>query len=214
MVVFQDGKADNSRYRHFKIKTVIGSDDFAMIYEIVRRRYKRLKEEHRPLPNLILIDGGKGQLNAACKALEDLDLGGMSIIGLAKSRLKEDLHYPGEKRQSGERIYLPNRKNPIVLRPGSPALFLIQKVRDEAHRFAITYHKKLRSRGQRHSILDEIPGIGPKRKKALLKRFGSLRSIKTASLEDLTNTPGMTKKGAKIVYSFFHRKENQKKGDE
>lgn len=204
MVVFHDGKPDPALYRHFKIKTVTGSDDFAMMYEVVKRRYKRIKEERLAFPNLILIDGGKGQLNAAMRALEELELGGMSIIGLAKSHLREDKTIPGEKRETGERIFLPNQKNPILLKPGSPALFLIQKVRDEAHRFAITYHKKLRSKGQRISALDNIPGIGPSRKKALLKKFGSLKAIQNATLEELQSVPGITGEIAQTILDSNH----------
>ncbi|MBN1902690.1 excinuclease ABC subunit UvrC [Candidatus Sumerlaeota bacterium] len=204
LVVFQDGKPDSSRYRHFQIKTVTGSDDFAMMYEVVKRRYKRIREEGKPFPNLILIDGGKGQLGAAIKALEELGLEGMSIIGLAKSHLKEDREFPGEKFETGERIFLPNRKNPVVLKPGSPALFLIQKVRDEAHRFAITYHKKLRSKNQRLSILDEIPGIGPSRKKALLKRFGSAKAVQNANMAELLSVPGITRDIAQRILNSNH----------
>ena len=205
MVVFLEGKSDTSRYRRFKIQTVLGSDDFAMMYEVVKRRYRRVKEENQPLPNLVLIDGGKGQLSAACRALEELDLGGISIIGLAKSHQREDKTQPGEKSFTGERIFLPNRKNPIILKPGSPSLFLIQKVRDEAHRFAIGYHKKLRSKSQRRSLLEEIPGIGPSRKKSLLKHFGSLKAIQHASLEDLCIAPGMNAALAAAIHNFFHQ---------
>ena len=204
MVVFRDGKPDNSSYRQYKIQTVSGSDDFAMIYEVVLRRYRRLLEEDRSFPHLILIDGGKGQLNAALRALNELNLRGLSIAGIAKSRLKSDRKQPEEKKPTGERIFLPGRKNPVVLKPGSPALFLIQQIRDEAHRFAVTYHKKLRSKKQKRSILDEIPGIGPGRKKSLLKHFGSLSAVKSASLEQLTGAPGMSSASAENVYYFFH----------
>jgi excinuclease ABC subunit C len=204
MVCFIDGKSDTSKYRKFKIQTVIGSDDFAMMYEVVKRRYTRLKKEKKPLPKLILIDGGKGQLNAALRALNEIGLEGISIIGLAKSRIKDDKKKPGKKYQTLERVFLPNRKNPVILRPGSPALFMIQRIRDEAHRFAITFHKKLRSKSQRISILDEIPGIGPSRKKELLKHFGSLSAIKKVSIEELSSVNGMNKKSAENVYYFFH----------
>lgn len=199
LVVFQEGKPDPAQYRHFKIKTVTGSDDFAMMHEVVKRRYKRLKEEGMPFPNLILIDGGKGQLSAAMRALGELGLDGISMIGLAKSHLQEDKARSREKHETGERIFLPNQKNPILLKPGSPSLFLIQKIRDEAHRFAITYHKKLRSKGQRHSILDDIPGIGPSRKKALLKRFGSVKAIQSAKMEELQSVPGITREIAQTI---------------
>ncbi len=204
MVVFTNGKPDSSQYRHFKIRTVLGSDDFAMMHEVILRRYRRLKEEGRELPDLILIDGGKGQLNAAHDALRQLGLEGIGIIGLAKSHLKEDRTHPGTKYPTGERVFLPNRKNPIILRPGSPALFLIQRVRDEAHRFAITYHKKLRSKAQRHSVLEEIPGIGQKRKRLLLKHFGSLSAIKKATRKDLADVSGITESTASNIYRFFH----------
>jgi excinuclease ABC subunit C len=204
MVVFQEGKPDPARYRHFKIKTVTGSDDFAMMYEVVKRRYKRVRDEELPIPNLILIDGGKGQLGAAMRALEELGLDGISMIGLAKSHLQEDKARSGEKHETGERIFLPNQKNPLLLKPGSPALFLIQKVRDEAHRFAITYHKKLRSKSQRLSILDNIPGIGLSRKKALLKRFGSVKAVQNATLEELQSIPGITNGIAQTILDSNH----------
>lgn len=203
MIVFQDGKPDPSRYRHFKIRWVAGSDDVAMMHEVVLRRYKRVMDEKFPLPNLILIDGGKGQLAAACHALAELELEGVSIIGIAKSHLKETVKGTREKHPTGERIFLPNRKNPIILKPGSPALFLIERVRDEAHRFAITYHKKLRSKGQRHSELDDIQGIGPSRKRSLLRHFGSLEAIKKATLEELASAPGITAPLAEKIFAFF-----------
>jgi len=203
MIVFQDGKPDQSHYRHFKIRWVAGSDDVAMMHEVVLRRYKRVMDEKLPLPNLILIDGGKGQLAAACHALAEVGLEGVSIIGIAKSHMKETVKGTGEKHPTGERIFLPNRKNPIILKHGSPALFLIERVRDEAHRFAITYHKKLRSKGQRHSILDDIPGIGPSRKKALLRHFGSIDEIRNATIESLAATPGITAPLAEKIRAFF-----------
>lgn len=209
MVVFKDGKPDKSLYRHFKIRTVTGSDDFAMMHEVIKRRYKRVKEENLELPDLILIDGGKGQLNAALRALEELDLGGLSAAGIAKSRLKEDKSRKDEKKMTPERIFLPGRKNPVILKPGSPALYLIQRVRDEAHRFAITHHKKRRSKALTRSNLDDIPGIGPKRKKALLRKLGSLKAIRKASLEKLEKVPGMSKKSAKAVWDFFNHGKKQ-----
>ncbi len=214
MVVFSDGNPEKSAYRHYTIQTVSGSDDFAMIHEVVLRRYRRLRDENKPLPNLILIDGGKGQLNAALGALRELGLEALPIIGLAKDRLKDDQDHPGEKSGTGERIFLPGRKNPVVLYPGSPALFLIQRIRDEAHRFAITHHKKRRSKELTRSALDSIPGVGAARKKALMKCFGSLRALEKASFEEIRNTPGITISAARNIHEFLNIRRLKKKEEE
>jgi len=208
MVVFQDGQPAPARYRHFKIKSVIGSNDFAMMYEVVRRRYKRMLEEKLPMPNLILIDGGKGQLAAASRALDELGLKDMSVIGLAKKHdapLNNSDNPETGNSKSLERVFLPNRKNPIILKPGSPALFLIDRVRDEAHRFAIAFHKKLRSKGLRYSALDDIPGIGPSRKRSLLRHFGSLDAIKKATPEELAAVPGISAPLAAQIQAWFQQ---------
>jgi len=176
-VVFEDGEPAKSEYRRFKIRTVEQQDDYAMMQEVVKRRYRRILEENGILADLILIDGGKGQLNAAISVLEELDLEHLPIIGLAKKR---------------EHIFRPDNPKPIILKKDNPTLHLIQRVRDEAHRFAVNYHRTLRSKELSHSILDEIPGIGPKRKQALLQHFGSIDNIRKATLDELLTVKNIT----------------------
>jgi excinuclease ABC subunit C len=176
MVYFKDGKPFKKGYRHFNIKTVTGPNDFDSMHEIVFRRYKRVLEEGAPLPRLIIIDGGKGQLTAACKALNELGMyGQVPVIGIAK-RLEE--------------IYFPEDKDPLHISKKSESLRLIQKIRDEAHRFAITFHRQKRSKSLINSKLSEIPGVGPKIYEKLLRRFKSLSGIKNASLEELSEITG------------------------
>jgi excinuclease ABC subunit C len=172
LVVWEDGRAKKSDYRKFRIRTVEGANDFASMKEAVERRYGHM--EDLPRPDLILIDGGLGQLSAAMEGLKSTGQSMTPIIGLAKARGEKD-----------ERIHLPGRKNPIVLRAGSPATHLVQRVRDEAHRFAVSYHRKLRGKDLLSSQLDDIAGIGTVRRKRLLKRFGSLEAIAAATEEDL-----------------------------
>ncbi len=172
MVYFEKGYPNKNHYRRFKIKTVQGINDFAMMKEVVFRRYSRLLEEGKSFPNLILIDGGKGQLSAALAALSELGITKQSIVGLAK-RFEE--------------LYLPRQSNPVILPKDSEGLKLVQRVRDEAHRFAIGFHKELREQRIRNSILDDIEGVGPKRKQALLKHFGSIQKIQKASIEEIAS---------------------------
>lgn len=172
LVVWEDGQAKKSDYRKFRIKTVEGANDFASMQEAVMRRYGMTDELARP--DLILIDGGLGQLSAALEGLKQVGQDQIPIIGLAKAR--------GDKE---ERIFLPGRKNPIVLRPTSPATHLVQRIRDEAHRFAVTYHRKLRGKALLASELDQVSGIGEIRRKRLLKQFGSLERIAEATDEQL-----------------------------
>ncbi|RIY36363.1 excinuclease ABC subunit C [Capnocytophaga canis] len=185
-VVFKNGKPSKKDYRHFNIKTVEGPNDFASMEEVVYRRYKRLLEENEPLPQLIIIDGGKGQLSSALKSLESLDLRGkIAIIGIAK-RLEE--------------IYFPEDSIPLYLDKKSESLKLIQQLRNEAHRFGITFHRQQRSKVAIVSELDNIEGIGDKTKESLLKHFKSVKRIKEASLEDLQAVIGYR---AKKVWEYF-----------
>lgn len=185
-VVFKNGKPSKKDYRHFNIKTVEGPNDFASMKEVVYRRYKRLLEENEPLPQLIIIDGGKGQLSSALKSLESLDLRGkIAIIGIAK-RLEE--------------IYFPEDSIPLYLDKKSESLKLIQQLRNEAHRFGITFHRQKRSKVAIVSELDNIEGIGDKTKESLLKHFKSVKRIKEASLEDLQAVIGYR---AKKVWEYF-----------
>jgi excinuclease ABC subunit C len=194
MVVWEGKRSKKSDYRHFKIRRVQGANDFAMLQEIVSRHYERVKSEGRILPDLIVIDGGKGQLSAVQEVLQGLELSQIDLIGLAKAR--------GEKE---ERVFLPGHSESIPLSPTSPATHLLQRIRDESHRFAITYHRKLRGKEMTASVLNEVPGIGEARKRALLIRFGGLEGIKSASLEELCAVPQMNEKLAGTLYRALHQ---------
>lgn len=178
-VVFKKAKPSKKDYRHFNVKTVEGPDDFASMYEAVYRRYKRLSEENQPLPDLVVVDGGKGQLSAACEALRDLHLK-IPIIGIAK-RLEE--------------IFFPDDPIPLYLDKNSESLRLIQQMRDEAHRFGITHHRNRRSKKQVESALDKIPGIGEKTRDLLLTRYKSVKRIKEVPLDELAQLIGPAKAG-------------------
>jgi excinuclease ABC subunit C len=202
MAVLSDGEPDKGDYRHFRIRTVAGADDFASLFEVLKRRLKRGVEEDL-LPDFILIDGGKGQLSVLTAVLEELGLSGrIDAAGIAKSRVRANVRGKAVER-SEERFFLPGRKNPVVLRQGSPALFMLERLRDEAHRFAITHHRKLRSRSTLRSVLEEIPGVGEQRRKALLRHFGSLKKIREASLEELEAMPGLPKSLARRIHEAF-----------
>ncbi len=186
MVVFENAKAEKGKYRRFKIKTVEGIDDYAMITEVMTRRYARLLDENKPLPDLVLIDGGKGHLNTGYKVLESLDLEGrIDLACIAKGKFRTNVET--------DEVFLTAKKDPVGFKENSPSRFLLQRVRDEAHRFAIEYHRKLRGKGSLSSPLEGIPGIGKKRRLMLLKEFGSIENIKNATLEDLQKLPGITK---------------------
>ena len=189
LVVWEDGQAKKSDYRRFRIQTVIGANDFASMQEVVERRYGHT--EGLPAPDLIVIDGGLGQLAAALEGLRKVGQSHVPLIGLAKAR--------GDKE---ERIFLPGRKNPIVLRPTSPVTHLLQRIRDEAHRFAVTYHRKLRGKTLVSSRLDHIIGVGEIRRNSLLRRFGSLDKISRATEEELKQA-GLDSKTAQEVRKAF-----------
>lgn len=180
MVIFDKGLPKPAQYRRFRIKTVVGVNDYAMMQEVIRRRFKRSMSTEGTwsiIPDLILIDGGKGQLNATLEVLRQLEMKTIPTASLAKQR---------------EEVFLPNKSEPVDIPQNSPALHLLQRIRDEAHRFALGYHQRLRHKEGIMSILDSIPGIGPKRKKALLRKFGSIQTIKQASLDELAKTSGIT----------------------
>ncbi|RII25604.1 MAG: excinuclease ABC subunit C [Geobacter sp.] len=198
-VAFTDGKPDKAHYRRYRIKSVTGANDFAMLHEVLSRRFRRA-QEGAELPDLIIIDGGPGQLNVLTAILRDLGIEDVAAASLAKSRVTREMGAT-EISRSDERIFLPGRKNPVVLRQNSPPLLLLARIRDEAHRFAITYHKTLRSTTSLTSGLDRIPGVGPARKKALLRHFGSLRQVTEATVEELAVVPGVTGELAKIIHS-------------
>jgi excinuclease ABC subunit C len=190
VVAFDEGVPAKAGYRHYRLRTVEGTDDFAAVAEVLRRRFRDLRAGDG-MPDLLVIDGGLGQVGAACAALHELGVSGPEVIGLAKERVEPDAR-GSEIRRRPERVFLPGRKNPVVLRANSTALFLLQRVRDEAHRFANSYHRKLRARARLASPLDDIRGIGPRRRRALLRRFGSLRRVGEASPEALASVPGIT----------------------
>lgn len=188
MVCFINGQPSKKDYRHFHIKTVEGINDFASMSEIVYRRYKRLKEENADLPQLVIIDGGKGQLGAAMESLERLEMKGkMTVVGLAKRE---------------ESIFFPGDSEPLQLPFDSPAHLLIRRIRDEVHRFGITFHRQTRSKGTIKNELEGIPGIGDKTATELLKEFRSVNNIKTLTERELTRAIGASK--ARVVYSYFH----------
>ena len=187
-VVFLDGKPAKKEYRHFHVKTVVGANDFASMEEILYRRYSRVLSEGKELPDLIVVDGGKGQLSSAVATLERLGLHGkVPIIGLAKQM--EEIYYPGDS-------------EPYVLSKNSPVLRTLMYIRDEAHRFGITFHRKVRSKGQVRSALDEIKGVGEKTKTILLQHFKTVRAIRTALVEDLVAVIGPSR--GTLVYRHFH----------
>ncbi|MBI2844061.1 MAG: excinuclease ABC subunit UvrC [Armatimonadetes bacterium] len=192
LVVFEDGKPKKSDYRRFKIKYTEGRpDDYAMMREVLARRLTgslRRTEKFAELPDLIMVDGGRGQLNVALEVLDALGEG-VPVIGLAKEF---------------EEVYTVDKENPLALPRNSAALFALQRVRDEAHRFAVEYHRKLRAKRMMRSILSEVPGIGKKRRSALLKHFGSLKRIREASVEDIEQAPTITRPAAEAVYAYLH----------
>jgi excinuclease ABC subunit C len=204
MVVFIDGHPRPREYRRFRIKTVEGANDFASMAEVLRRRFRRARERlledtgasapdvddaradgrgrddrsFAALPDLVIVDGGKGQLSAAADVMREMGVKEIPTVGLAKQH---------------EEIYVQDVSEPVVLARHSQALYLVQRLRDEAHRFAITYHRGVRARTGMQSALDTIPGVGPKRKKALLRKFGSVRGIREASVDEIAATVGFTK---------------------
>ncbi len=199
MVVFEDGLPKRSDYRRFAIKWNQGQDDFANMHEVISRRFARFKEEREAPtgsryrfaypPNLVVIDGGKGQLGRAVEAMEDLGIQDVTTVSLAK-RMEE--------------VFLPDRPDPIAIPRGSEALYLLQQIRDEAHRFALDYHRKRRGKAMTRSVLDDVPGLGPARRKKLLKVFGSVKRMREASLEELTAVTGIPASVAEAVYAVLH----------
>jgi excinuclease ABC subunit C len=184
MVVFEEGRPRTGEYRRFQIRTVQGPNDFASHQEVLRRRFRRvnageegIEEERRwAMPDLVLVDGGKGQVSAAKEVLDELGLHDLPLAGLAKER---------------EELFLPGREEPVVLPRTSQALYLVQRLRDEAHRFAITYHRNLRNKRTVKSAFDDLPGVGPKRRRELLKVFGSAKRVREAPVEQIAAVPGI-----------------------
>jgi excinuclease ABC subunit C len=196
MVVFQGGRPAKGEYRRFRIRTVEGADDFASMAEVLRRRLERLKanDEKFPEPDLIVLDGGKGQLSAVLPVFEELGVGSDLPDIPVRSLAKRD-----------EEVFQPGRPEPVLLERNSPELHLLQRVRDEAHRFANTYHRELRGRSMTASVLDELPGVGPERKKKILAHFGTPEAFLNASLEELEAVPGLPGRVAREVHAVVHR---------
>ena len=198
MVVFEKGKPKPAHYRRFRIKTVSGADDYAMLQEVLRRRFKRFALQSNEnttqadswgvQPDLVLIDGGKGQLSSALEAMKETGAGSIPVAGLAKEY---------------EEIFIPGRSESIRLPGSSPGLQMLQRLRDEAHRFAIGYHRKVRGKEAFISLLDSVPGIGPRRKRALLRQFGSVQTIREASTEELAAVKGMTTVSAQKIKEYL-----------
>lgn len=204
MVVCIDGLMQPKEYKRFKIKTVEGSDDFGMMQEVITRRYSRVQREGLSFPDLIMVDGGKGQLHAAKNALNCLNINTLDVIGLAKAR-----GVRGSKTDQ-ERVFTNVSGEGIVLDTTRKSAQLLQHIRDEAHRFAITYHRTLRKKANFHSILEEIPGVGQKRRKRLLTRFGSLKRLKEASADEIAATTSITHELAETIYAFLHNDDEEK----
>ena len=198
LVVFEDGMPLKDAYRRFRIKTVQQPDDYAMMYEVLSRHLDREKQGGL-LPDLIVVDGGKGQLGVLCKALHNYGVTTVDAAALAKAKQAVKA---GEK--PDEKVFIPHRKNPVKFPKNSPALFLLQRLRDEAHRFAVSYHKILKKKKDFTSTMADVAGIGTVTIKAVLKHFGSLEKARQATREELAVVPSVTRKRAEILYAFFH----------
>jgi excinuclease ABC subunit C len=199
MVVFEDGIAKKAHYRKFGVRDQQGQDDFAAMAEVIARRFSRLEagataeeydESFAATPNLVVIDGGKGQLSAALAAMQAYDLPRVAVISLAK-RIEE--------------VFVPGRADPIVLPEHAPGLQLLQRIRDEAHRFAVTFHRQRRDAASRTSMFDQLEGVGPVRRRALLQHFGSAERVVAATQEELEGVPGVPAKTARRIYAQLHK---------
>lgn len=196
MVAFTNGERDSKRYRKYKIRSVDQANDYAAMNEALTRRYLRAKEED-DLPDLLIVDGGKGHLNMAVQVLEELDVATVDVIGVAKEQGRHD------KGMTEEQVFLRGAKDPIILRKNSPILFLLQRIRDEAHRTALAYHRKLRTKKTVKSALEDIPGIGPKKRSILLKHFGSIKKLREATMEEISKIPRITRKDIESIQKFL-----------
>jgi excinuclease ABC subunit C len=199
MIVFEDAVAKKAHYRKFQVRGQAGQDDFAAMREVIERRFARLSadpasaewnESFAQTPNLVVVDGGKGQLSAALAAMQELDLPRVAVIALAK-RIEE--------------VFVPGRPEAILLPSHSPGLQLLQRIRDEAHRFAVTFHRQRRDAAARESMFDQIEGVGPARRRALLRHFGSAERVLEATQEELEGVPGVPAKTARGIYAQLHK---------
>ena len=201
MVTFRSGEPDKNRYRRFRIKTLEGQDDFGALREMLTRRLRRVADGSEPAPGLMVIDGGKGQLAVAVDVLQSLGLGRIPVVGMAKSRLKRR----GDARErTEERFFLPGRSNTVRFRNNSPALYMLVRLRDEAHRFAVSYHRELRRRRALTSSLESLPGVGRGRATALLRHFGSMKRLREASVDEIAALRGMTRPVAETIHRFLN----------
>jgi excinuclease ABC subunit C len=194
-VVFGPEGPVKSDYRRFNIRSAAAGDDYAAMREVLGRRYKRVKRGEAPLPDVVFIDGGRGQRTQALEILAELGLEYLTVVAVAKGRAR---------RPGSEQLWVDEESRARSLPPGSPALLLIQNIRDEAHRFAITGHRARRAKKRRTSVLEEIPGLGPKRRRDLLRHFGGLKGISAAGAEDLAKVPGISRVLAERIYTVLH----------
>jgi len=194
-VVFGPEGPLKSDYRRFNVTDVTPGDDYGAMEQVLRRRYARVKQGEVPLPDVLFVDGGPGQLAQAVKVMDDLQIQGLKIVGVAKGL---------DRKPGRESLYLPDRPEPLRLPPSSPALHLIQQLRDEAHRFAITGHRARRQKARTQSPLESIPGLGPKKRRELLKQFGGLQALTRAGIDDLTRVKGISAQLAAAIYEHFH----------
>ena len=194
-VVFNTAGPLKSDYRRFNLRQATPGDDYGAMREALTRRYARIKKGEVPVPDILFVDGGKGQLAEAMTVLDELELNWVTVVAVAKGRAR---------RPGSERLYVPGRKTPLALPPDSPALLLIQQIRDEAHRFAITGHRQRRGKARRTSALEEIPGLGPKKRRELLRQFGGLQGVIAAGIDDLARTRGIGRTLAETIYNELH----------
>lgn len=200
MVTFRSGEPDKTRYRRFMIKSLQGQDDFGAMREMLTRRLRKVADGSEAAPGLIVVDGGKGQLAVALSVMEEMGVNNTPVVGMAKARVK---HRGDTIERTEERFFLPGRKNPVVFKPNSPALYMLVRLRDEAHRFGITYHRELRKRKNLRSALESIAGVGKTRAAALLRHFGSLKKIREATREEIAAVPGMPAELAARIFDWL-----------
>jgi excinuclease ABC subunit C len=194
-VVFGPQGPLKSDYRRFNIERLAPGDDYGAMRQALSRRYSRIKKGEAPLPDLLLIDGGPGQLAEAVAVLKELEIDGLCVAGVAKG---------ADRRPGQERLFLAGEEQPRILAPDSPALHLIQRIRDEAHRFAITGHRQRRAKARTHSVLETVPGLGPRKRRELLRQFGGLQGVTRAGVDDLAKVHGIGRKLAQSIYDTLH----------
>jgi excinuclease ABC subunit C len=194
-VVFGPEGPVKSDYRRFNIEGLTPGDDYAAMNQALMRRYRRLKRGEAPLPDLLMIDGGPGQLREAERVLAELGIEDVRMVGVAKG---------ADRRAGQERLFLAGHEQPTILPADSPALHLVQRIRDEAHRFAITGHRQRRARSRRESLLETIPGLGPRKRRELLRQFGGLQGVTRAGIDDLVRVRGISRRLAQVIYETLH----------